>query len=626
MLIAIVSAYGQVVDIETKRTIYLYNGWSVDVYGKGSVKVLNERSKSGITSTIENLKTADPIETNENKYYYVPPAQSLRIKKNKSGKPLFGYYDFIVDANANKNAQGGLLNFHVTFGLTKEQEIELETKLNADVPGAKILGSVPLRPVAGKANGEFTITSGSLGDLDKIAKSKAPIAQGEVAALSAALTDIESQKLSAMLKSEIPAKDVFFNLNYTFPCAIQAASGGIVVHQDRFQTMMDSIVFEKEQGGTEIPIISNNRYVTEDGLREIYNRGTETNIIEVEFIKNTTEDDDNINQVITAFFEFFKTSTSFIQRVPFKQIELPLDSFPEGPNVPYYEIRKELRAAESINSETTTNLSYRMTLPMGIQISGGLSEWMSEYNLEDCMETITLDDEKWTSKNIIIELDAEVQPLLGDEINAVEVALRKRRGDNYYRFADQGGAVIYTAKTIKDVLETGTRQYSRVGPESDTYEYKTTWKFKGSVTEESDWISTSDESIPLECPLNTKNINFVIPADELQSYDINMAAIEIRYIKAKKERTESLVLILAKDLVNIEKSIVMDAEIESYATRYTFNVKGKNYITPWQDSPSSVDYFHFDISSAIEMIENQDFGTDNNTNSNDLLNELGYLK
>ena len=160
-------------------------------------------------------------------YYYIPQFPRLATKPDGSLEILCLQY---ADADASGKANGGLFHALIEFTLPEDVLTELDKELKKQVPGARIVGPVPLLHAAkdGEAGGgSFRIVSGILAEREEggftqsvVKSDEAPLLPGSKAVVAAILTAEGATLLWNSLKS--PTSDVSVSIHAYYEAAVQA--------------------------------------------------------------------------------------------------------------------------------------------------------------------------------------------------------------------------------------------------------------------------------------------------------------------------------------------------------------------------------------------------------------------
>ena len=227
-----VSASAVVLDDENRVTLVLNGGINVNLIGEA---------------------TSSPSQKTRN-YYYLPSGSHLRLARRPDGTPEFLFLKYMTDKTGERGGiSGALMHFLMEWGLTPEQEAEIKAKLTAKVPGAQLMGAVPLEPQG--ETGSFQIISATLSDRTLsptvVLSGNAPPLPNARAAVASRLTSDGAQLLAATLEKSRSITDVSVALNYRYTTLMPAVRGKIVLDWSRLEEQPESlrVKYTKTSGG-----------------------------------------------------------------------------------------------------------------------------------------------------------------------------------------------------------------------------------------------------------------------------------------------------------------------------------------------------------------------------------------
>lgn len=147
-------------------------------------------------------------------WYYLPDQPRLAMK---DGKPQFSFLKYsrtsaTGKAGINRAEGGGIVHFLVTYGASKDRVKAAEKQLKKDNPDARIHGPIVYR------KGHFAlITSFKEGEeslVKTVAIGKAPLIEGQKAAVSIALSREGAEVLWESFKTDTPDISLFFDMEF----------------------------------------------------------------------------------------------------------------------------------------------------------------------------------------------------------------------------------------------------------------------------------------------------------------------------------------------------------------------------------------------------------------------------
>jgi len=153
---------------------------------------------------------------------------------------------------------------------------------------------------------------------------------------------------------------------------------------------------------------------------------------------------------------------------------------------------------------------------------------------------INLDDPDVAARDVYASLDIENADHFGDYINFVTVAVRKRHRDP--QFDDESGDLRFDRNKMMEGNSEGFR-YLRLGESTrdfQSWEYKTSWSFKGGTRWSSPWRKTADSLLNLAPPYTFRDLIVFLDPDAAEERDIVYATIEIKNRLGGKDRIRTV--------------------------------------------------------------------------------------
>lgn len=161
----------------------------------------------------ENL-VCYPSLKDANVWHYLPDQPRLAVK---DGKPQFSFMKYsrtneTGKAGTNLAEGGGIVHFLVTYGASKDRVAAAQRRLQEKYPEAKIAGPIVYR------KGSFALISSFQQDQETLVRTvavgKAPLIEGQKAAVSMALTRDGAQLLWESFKSDTPDISLVFDMEF----------------------------------------------------------------------------------------------------------------------------------------------------------------------------------------------------------------------------------------------------------------------------------------------------------------------------------------------------------------------------------------------------------------------------
>lgn len=586
LLAVTASTEAQVVDYETRVTIMLDDDQEVVLYGEALKNKLPNRDRTLTKEQLDSLPS--PVEVKEGKYYYVPPSGSLRISPTEKGAPEFLFMKFTgnkLDAPA-----GGIVHFLLQYGLTREQETKLQDELRKKLnnPTLKIIGSLPMLPLPGEDSGTFEVISATAKSEQlgmSFEKSRAPTGQSDKAAVATVLTDYGATIMEKSL-TDGNISDLSVKLNYTYPIRVQAAAGMLKFNSTKFESAYESYKksseYQRKDGFLGGLFGGGKESLTLSETRRAYDYAMENEIVTLEFSEGLGGNEEAMETVRTAFFNFFlKDFTTPGQ--PFeKRAGLARDTTPMSKRRQSYNINMSDYQSSFRGSRKEMKLDYRVTINWPHSFTTNLQNWNGDKKLADYIQEVNLYDPFYTKRIISIAPGSDVQGMMGSEINSVEVQMRISYGNETYTFADQRPVLFRKGSAAFEERSFAPR--SGKGTSDDRLEYRTRISFKDGSKKDTPWTPGEWSGIDVTVGLLQKTIEFDGDLTELEDAGVFRATLQVRYLKYGKEVTDELTLRTGTGDMSTSKDIFMDNNGQGYATRLIYHRRSGPAVMPWKSA------------------------------------------
>lgn len=590
LLLVIVSCvaitHAQTIDLETKTSVLLNDNTEVILYGK-------------LRDT--NNKNSNTVLNNE--FYYLPPANSLRLTKSKNGENQFTFIKYA--GNTDKLAMGGVLYFTMEFGLTKQQELELQQKLQQKYANAKVRGSVELMPQVGKPSGEFNVmlikTDGSTSTL---AKSSAPIGQGGKLAVMANLNRVDTEVIEEILKGKSGLGGVYTELRYTYPVRVPGFIGSLEFNQEKFQSLKDSFSRKSRQGGWHPgQMFGDSRHHSIEDIRKFYNYLEDNKVITANTERSQYIDKESAKELEKAFFNyFFETFAAPSELETQNRRSSAIDSISaskEGYKENFDLIINE-STINNLNMYAKHDINHRVFHRFSCGFSDDIKTVLEDIDIDKHIIKVDLDDPFFAQRVITVGVDGPLSDLIGEYINGINVRLRKKKKDgSYYYFEDQAPINFLTKGDAAKIM-TYNASHDQ-GSSKDSYDYMTTINYSGGKIEKSNWKPISSDQIFITSKLVPKEITFQADPAELKKNGIVRAYLQLQYKQQGKSKTADMNVSATGSNDTASKILFMDADKKAYAIRVIYFTKqNKQIIVPWQDNDFTVPFVYASIPEQLK--------------------------
>lgn len=585
--------HGQILDYQNKVTITLSDGTPVTLYGRAS----NTKASGGDGY----IFTGD--------YYYLPV--NMRLSRKEDGTPQFLMLKYTTDETAAAGGvQGGLIHFLMEWGLTPEQERELDQKLKAKISELsrgnplfatistpKVMGAVDLTAEAGSS---FRVISAILNDAEMapklISSGKAPVIEGAKVAVASKLDKNGAQLLAATLEKNRSISDVSLEMSFKYTLLFPAVRGKITVDWSKWETAYESFKAKYRHDDKDTKDGGDDTYSYEE-VKNMYTTAIESKAfvfdIDKAVVGDATADkivEEFMNVMVTALTD---KADSDERPEPASDEEKQAD-----PNIKYgnrYKFNKTKFESHYSRRVEVYNLNYRLAVPKEIVITENLAAWYDGVrDNKKCVASINLNDKFYQHRDINLILSEGSEQLIGKEVNYVTVNVRKKRND--------GNDFLKSVTVDREYLKkNGVRTnltYARGEDSNDeVYEYQTQWSFNdGQVyPEPSPWIKGTWEGLALAVPVKPRHIELEANIEDLKAAGITRATLQMRYMKLGKEVESNIPITTSKDESLVKTTIFTDPDTRGYAYRLVYNHKEEGKLATEWDAKINDDYVYANI-------------------------------
>jgi len=536
---------------------------------------------------------------NPDEYYYLPQYPSLSI--NSEGNVELMCIKYVGEEG---QPSGGLFHALIQFTLPAEILEELQAAMEEKVPGAKIMGPVPLQPLAseeGEGTAGFTIVSSVLSDAggeealtrSVITSGHAPLLPGSKSAIAANLTPEGATLLWNSFTGA--TSDVSASINACYEASVKAynavVSAEMNVVYDHF-----SRVFNYQEGYTRRQL----RKIVDDLQRagdmkvEVFDRSEGLGI-------KSTEMEGILNVITDKLIEvMFNTETGWSQ-APEKETAVEVGQikgrqsrgwitklFKGTGNQKYISDNQYvLKERTDINSNSFyLNLSKETTIKVPLHSSGNLGGFYEELgDDENYFRIVDLNDPAFQRREVFFQIDGEYVDAFSSKINFVSVNFLKKYDSN----PDVTKSIIFNYQDVENGKQVKSVSFPRLGAENAgwlDYEYRLNWSVRGfddpvKVPErEDEWIKSNAPVISLKPPFNKVTVE--VDADRSMFKDAGIVTAIVEFASTLMGRTEKVgrVRLGAEDAESVSKLVLYHDEGEQIAYRVTWVSKYKTEKTP----------------------------------------------
>ncbi len=532
-------------------------------------------------------------------YYYLPQYPSLSV--NSDGEPELMCIKYV---GAEDQPSGGLFHALIRFTLPPEIREELQGALEEKVPGAKIMGPVPLQPLAseeGEGTAGFTIVSSILtgtGGEEALTRSvitsgHAPLLPGSKSAIAANLTPEGATLLWNSFTGA--TSDVSASINACYEASVKAynavVSAEMSVVYDHF-----SRVFNYQEGYSrrQLRKIVDDLQRTGDMKVEVFDRSKGLGI-------KATEMEGILSVVTDKLIEvMFNTETGWSQ-APEREEAVEAGQirgrqsrgwitklFKGSGNQKYFsDDQYVLKKRTDIQSNSFyLNLSKETTIKVPLHTSGNLGGFYEELgDNEKYFRIVDLNDPAFQQREVFFQIDGEYADAFSSKINFVSVNFKKEYASN----PAVNKSVIFNYTDVENGRQIKSVSFPRLGHESSDwldYEYRLNWSVRGvddpiKVPAKTDeWIKSNAPVVALTPPFHKKIVE--VDADRTMFKETGMVTAIVEFASTLLGSTEKVgrVRLGADDAEPVSKLVLYHDEGEPVAYRVTWVSKYGTEKTP----------------------------------------------
>lgn len=602
LLCALISAgNAQPLDGDNRLSVTLDDGTEVTLIGKA--------------------KTTSNVFTGE--YYYLPTG--LRLSARPDGVPEFLFMKYTTEEDASAGGvQGALLHFLMQWGLTAQQEAELQTKVKAKLEEAKknpvrgkffkpvstvkIMGPIDVQPLP---EGSFQIYSASLSDPSSaklITSGRAPSLEGGKAVVASKMDANTAQLMAASFEDTKSIADLSVTLGYQYNVMLPAIDASVIINWSKVSETFDSLstVFSKRSSTSgALWWKKTKNYYSYNELHEIYTKVQENKAVRVNIIDQSLGDETSA-MILESFMSYFTNAlTDREMDIPSVPSDSKDDDTPNTKKGNYYRYNKVKAENHTERGIETISLKYRRAVPRFIDVTGNLRSWYDGVkNNESCVASVTLNDPFFQHRNINFILDMDAEGMFGEAVNYVTVAVRKKRSSGN----DFSDSFTIDKKYINEKGTSAMLTYAR-GDDSnpDVFDYKAQWSLRGGKVypEKPEWQKGDWEGVTLAAPVTQRTIMVDSDIEELKENEIGAVTAQVRYKQFGEEKETNIMIIPSKGVSFVEKNIFIDKNTNGYAYRLVITHKSKGkFALPWEVKMSD-DYIYTTIPEELADSESE---------------------
>ncbi len=577
-----------------KRVILLTLGLAALILTNAQVKYDEGRIQVLGVQLLQDFK-------NENAYYYLPQYPRLSTRENGDIELMCIKY-----VGENNQPSGGLFHALIEFSLSDEMIAELQDALEEKISGAKIMGPVPLLPLAsedGQGTAGFQLVSAILsnaGGEDSFSRSvvtsgHAPLLPGSKSAIAANLTPEGATLLWNSFAGA--TSDVSVSVNASYEASVKAYNAIVTADMSVVYNHFSQLYnYQHKYAKRQLRDIADE--LKRDGKIniEVFDRskGLDIKVSDVQGILNIVTD--KLVEIM------FNTETGWSKapekeqavtsgQIKGRQEQGWVSKLFKGTGNSKYISDDQFVLKKRSDIQTNKfylNLSKTTTIKVPINSSGNLGGFYEELsNDPKYFRIVDLNDAAFQHRDIFFQIDGEYVDAFRNKINFVSVNFKKEHGSDpattkeiFFNYSD-----VEKGEQLKSV------SFPRLGDNSAewlNYEYRLNWSLRGidkpvSIPDnDSVWIKSNAPVISLKPPFKKEIVE--IDADRSMFTDAGMstAIVEFASVLAGKKEKVGRVMLRADDVESLSRIALYHDEGEQVVYRVTWVSKKGTQKTPLQ--------------------------------------------
>lgn len=475
-------------------------------------------------------------------YYYLPPPPHISV--DNEGRPEFLFIKFVTDkAEAEGGVAGGILHFLAEYGLTSEQERELEQKLAAKIPGAKLGGAVPMESAGGDSTFQVISATLSTEDFTKkiVASGRAPLMPGLKVAVAARLTPYGATLLEETLKK--PTGDISLEFSFLYTAHAPAFKGQVKYNWTKLHRDVERYNLEYQRRYKKVEVWPFYKHVTDrhsySEVQQMYDFMCENELIEIR-VEEGTVVDERVEVIRQLFLDtmtnmFFERTeiTPDEEEEEQKATKSEVKPKPKGTRYRFTRYRSKTQEA-FIDREF--NMSWKLPVKVEYATTGKISgSWYldSKNKYPELFDEINLDDPFFQQRKVIFNLDLDAADIFEEVINYVTIEVRKQRTTG----RDFTASITIDKEYLKKKGVSAPITYAKMREDDpQAFEYMVRWSIRGGhdYPESPNWEDGNWQGVTLAPPIRPLKIEAEADLDELEQNDVVRATVQVRYYKFGK--------------------------------------------------------------------------------------------
>ena len=472
-----------------------------------------------------------PLYTDTLTYLYLPSEARLALDEEKL--PKFSFMRYVterptegVSANTVTEAGGGgILHFLVLYntpeGLISKAQASLRKKFDND--------HISIRGPVVFDKGNYALISSVLNPADGsperklLSAGEAPVLENSRIALSFDVNPTDSKILLESFKMSTPDVSLVFDLTF---------SGLSDSYDAELEIDWSEVQKSKSFGaGGNIYFVSADVEIGFDELRRnsAIRLTTTGSNASMEALLNTV-----YNKLLELMFKRVEP-----QQVPADQRGGLMDALQgmvgsggrSGGSTSMFGLYASYQLKE-MKTEGAAHLFFkgRSTITRNHFITFNVSNLYQKYGEDErFFKDVPLWDPAFQQREIFVGIDGEMEKEFDKMLNSVTVTIRKKHGNGNESLSD----ILINKETLANYKGTLSMRYLNQGDadrmEWLNYEYRTTWKFQGGGSYETDWIDENTAMVNLFTPFHRRKISLEGDMGLFEEKGVRAVSVQISY-------------------------------------------------------------------------------------------------
>jgi hypothetical protein len=528
---------------------------------------------------------------NAKDYYYLP--QYPRLAQKEDGSFEIVCIKYVGTGGPETN--GGLFHALVEFTLPQDVVDAVQAKLQALVPGGRVVGPVPMQEnikdgESGMASFEVvsSILSSKTGDKPLtqsfITNGHAPLLPGSRAAIAAKLSQEGATLLWASFQGA--TSDVSIAINGYYEAAVKGYNAVIEAEASTIYTHFSQIMNEQEG-------------FTRNQMRDITDKLIQNKTLKVDVFDRSnglgikTDDMQAIvdlvtNKLIELMFDA-KTGWAVAPttEVAVEQNQLPgrqergffsklFSGAHEEPYVTDHQFVLKRRKDVRIN-KFYLNLSKSTTIKLPFFTTGNIRGFYSNHQKNDqYFRVVNLDDPDFKKREILFQVDGEFAQSFSEILNFVSVSFKKSYGNGQ---PDVTKEIVIKGKDLEKGTDLQGVVYPALGLSGNDlidYNYRISWSFKGNSTtvlippNQDQWLKAKEAAVSLKPPFEKKLIEIDADRATFKDAGYKSATVRVFAVLNGKPQVQKTLVLRAEDVLNTSKVAVYHDSNQPVAYQVTW--------------------------------------------------------